>query len=331
MGGPHTRAFALVRPPGHHAERDRAMGFCFYNNVAVAAAHARTLGVRTRGRSSTTTSTTATARSTFSRPIRTCCTSRRTSIRSTRAPAPATRSAVGAGPGFTVNVPLEVGAADADYRLVFAEVVLPVVAPVPARTCCSCRPASTRTSAIRSAACGSPRRRFARDDGRAASGGGGVLQRADRAADRGRLRLACPRRLPACGRRRPGGRIGARARVANRRPPPRPAAAPPLPRCAPPSPATGRCDLRPRLRSERTLPARAGSYLYNEIPDHDRVQAAATRQEVAAALDRRPRVRGRDLDPGAPKFYCLEMFAYPSGHAHVGHVRNYIIGDVWRG
>ena len=36
-----ANAFALVRPPGHHAERNRAMGYCLFNNVAVAAAYAR--------------------------------------------------------------------------------------------------------------------------------------------------------------------------------------------------------------------------------------------------------------------------------------------------
>lgn len=35
-----NRVFCAVRPPGHHAERQKAMGFCFYNNIAVAAAHA---------------------------------------------------------------------------------------------------------------------------------------------------------------------------------------------------------------------------------------------------------------------------------------------------
>ena len=40
LDGTLDNAFCAVRPPGHHATRDRAMGFCFVNNVAVAARHA---------------------------------------------------------------------------------------------------------------------------------------------------------------------------------------------------------------------------------------------------------------------------------------------------
>jgi acetoin utilization deacetylase AcuC-like enzyme len=45
LEGEIDRAFCAVRPPGHHAGSDRAMGFCLFNNVAVAAAHALHRGV----------------------------------------------------------------------------------------------------------------------------------------------------------------------------------------------------------------------------------------------------------------------------------------------
>ncbi len=46
LDGEVANGVALVRPPGHHAERDRAMGFCLFNNVAIAAQHLRQRGIR---------------------------------------------------------------------------------------------------------------------------------------------------------------------------------------------------------------------------------------------------------------------------------------------
>ncbi len=40
MAGKASTAFCAVRPPGHHAEKDKAMGFCFFGNAAIGAAHA---------------------------------------------------------------------------------------------------------------------------------------------------------------------------------------------------------------------------------------------------------------------------------------------------
>jgi acetoin utilization deacetylase AcuC-like enzyme len=49
IGGEAQTAFCAVRPPGHHAEPTRGMGFCFFNNVAIAARHARAAGLQRVG------------------------------------------------------------------------------------------------------------------------------------------------------------------------------------------------------------------------------------------------------------------------------------------
>ena len=46
LDGNATRAFCAVRPPGHHATHDTAMGFCLFNNIAVGAAHALARGLK---------------------------------------------------------------------------------------------------------------------------------------------------------------------------------------------------------------------------------------------------------------------------------------------
>lgn len=43
MSGGAANAFCCVRPPGHHAEPDKAMGFCFFNNAPIGALHAKVL------------------------------------------------------------------------------------------------------------------------------------------------------------------------------------------------------------------------------------------------------------------------------------------------
>jgi acetoin utilization deacetylase AcuC-like enzyme len=119
-------AFALVRPPGHHAERDRAMGFCLYNNAAVAAAHALSRGLaRVAIVDIDVHHGNGTQWIFYEDP-------RVLYVSSHQFPFyPGTGAAdevgQGAGAGFTVNMPLEAGANDGDYSLAYDAIVRPVL------------------------------------------------------------------------------------------------------------------------------------------------------------------------------------------------------------
>jgi len=121
----HEPAFALVRPPGHHAERDRAMGFCFYNNVAVAAAHALANGVARVAIVDIDVHHGNGTQWIFYEDPRVLYVS---SHQFPFYPGTGAASEVGraAGAGFTVNIPLEAGATDADYHLAYRAIVPPV-------------------------------------------------------------------------------------------------------------------------------------------------------------------------------------------------------------
>ena len=119
-------AFALVRPPGHHAERDKAMGFCLYNNVAVAAAAAIAHGLeRVAIVDIDVHHGNGTQWIFYDDP-------RVLYISSHQFPfypgtGAATETGTGEGTGFTVNIPLEAGATDADYDLAYRAIAIPVL------------------------------------------------------------------------------------------------------------------------------------------------------------------------------------------------------------
>jgi acetoin utilization deacetylase AcuC-like enzyme len=126
MQNPPVLALAMVRPPGHHAERDRAMGFCLYNNVAVGAAHARSRGAsRVAIVDFDVHHGNGTQHAFEADPdVLYVSTHQYPYYPGTGA---ATEVGRGRGEGFTVNLPLEAGAIDDDYRLAFAEVIAPVI------------------------------------------------------------------------------------------------------------------------------------------------------------------------------------------------------------
>ncbi len=119
-------AFALVRPPGHHAEPDRAMGFCFYNNAAAAAAAARGRGLdRVAVVDIDVHHGNGTQRMFYDDPaVLYVSTHQFPFYPGTGA---ASETGHGRGVGRTVNVPMEAGATDGDFASVHERIVLPIL------------------------------------------------------------------------------------------------------------------------------------------------------------------------------------------------------------
>jgi acetoin utilization deacetylase AcuC-like enzyme len=125
MEGKAKSAFALVRPPGHHATRSRAMGFCLFNNIAIAAEHAlaqykleRVLIIDFDVHHGNGTQETF-----YDRPEVTYISTHEYPFYPGTGDVGETGS--GAGRGTTVNIPLPAGCGDSEYLMVFEQVIVP--------------------------------------------------------------------------------------------------------------------------------------------------------------------------------------------------------------
>lgn len=127
MEGKLKNGFALVRPPGHHAEKDRAMGFCLFNNVAIGAYYAiknfflqKILIVDWDVHHGN-----GTQNSFYEDPRVLYFSTHRYGFFYPGTGA-ATEVGKGKGEGFNVNVPFSTGAGDADYGNIFEKILKPI-------------------------------------------------------------------------------------------------------------------------------------------------------------------------------------------------------------